>query len=257
MNGALRPLPARMDRDIGRDRPTPLCKAQGEKEGAARPHGLVGTAEAGQVPGGDDVGPGQIQHAGGGEVLNFFPTPYPGELWYSVLCRYHMRTDHTKSATTIRELFDGRLHAAMGIFCPAKAINDILGQLPPGLLDIRGIILNHTLFPYFYRINPVEKKDQALKELCEGTAITPTWLWKTDSSASGLSELPPVPAGGCRPVWGNLLAYRPSDSFYVCLPEAWMPPGADTVQPGAGQRKVLCAEHVLQGCGAKHSYRKI
>lgn len=122
-------------------------------------------------------------------MLNFFPTPYPGELWYSVLCRYHMRTGHMKSATTIQELFDGRLHAAMGTFYPTKAINDILGQLPPGLLDIRDIILNHTLFPYFYRINQVEKKEQALKELCEGTAITPTWLWKTDSSANGTSEL--------------------------------------------------------------------
>ncbi len=122
-------------------------------------------------------------------MLNFFPTPYPGELWYSVLCRYHMRTGHPKSATTIQELFAGRLHAAMGTFYPNKSINDILAQLPPGLLDIRDIILNHTLFPYFYRISPVEKKEQALKELCAGTAVTPTWLWKMDSGTDGTSEL--------------------------------------------------------------------
>lgn len=122
-------------------------------------------------------------------MLNFFPAPYPGELWYSVLCRYHMRTGHSKSATTIQELFDGRIHAAMGAFFPNKAIYDILGQLPPELLDMRDIVLNHTMFPYFYRLSPVEKKEQALKELCEGTAVTPTWLWKMDSSTDGMSEL--------------------------------------------------------------------
>ncbi|MCQ5145143.1 TniQ family protein [Enterocloster bolteae] len=122
-------------------------------------------------------------------MLNFFPTPYPGELWYSVLCRYHLRTGNPKSATTIQELFDGRGHAAMGAFFPNKTIYDILGQLPPGLLDIKDIIVNHTLFPYFYRIIPVEKKEQALKELCAGTAVTPTWLWKMDNSVGGMSEL--------------------------------------------------------------------
>ena len=51
-------------------------------------------------------------------MLSFFPTPYPDELWYSVLCRYHLRTGNKKQATTIGELFGGRSHAAMGAFSP-------------------------------------------------------------------------------------------------------------------------------------------
>lgn len=25
-------------------------------------------------------------------MIPFFPTPYPDELWYSVICRYHIRS---------------------------------------------------------------------------------------------------------------------------------------------------------------------
>lgn len=39
-------------------------------------------------------------------MLHYFPTPYPDELWYSVLCRYHVRSGNRESATTFRELFE-------------------------------------------------------------------------------------------------------------------------------------------------------
>lgn len=38
-------------------------------------------------------------------MLTYFPTPYPGEWWYSVLCRYHVRSGRTKHQTTVMELF--------------------------------------------------------------------------------------------------------------------------------------------------------
>ena len=38
-------------------------------------------------------------------MLQYFPTPYPDELWYSVLGRYHVRSGNPNSATTLRELF--------------------------------------------------------------------------------------------------------------------------------------------------------
>ena len=37
--------------------------------------------------------------------LPFFPTPYPDESFYSILCRYHVRSGAPTSASTINRLF--------------------------------------------------------------------------------------------------------------------------------------------------------
>lgn len=37
--------------------------------------------------------------------LPFFPTPYPDECFYSILCRYHVRSGAPTSASTLRRLF--------------------------------------------------------------------------------------------------------------------------------------------------------
>ena len=63
-------------------------------------------------------------------MLQYFPTPYPDELWYSVLCRYHVRSGNAGSATTFRELFGDRDHAALSTFLPNGVIAKIAGQLP-------------------------------------------------------------------------------------------------------------------------------
>ena len=31
-------------------------------------------------------------------MIPFFPTPYPDELWYSVICRYHIRSGNPCNA---------------------------------------------------------------------------------------------------------------------------------------------------------------
>lgn len=115
-------------------------------------------------------------------MLQFFPTPYPDELWYSVLCRYHACSGNIKHATTIAELFGGKAHASMGAFFPNNAIYDVVSQLPEGVMDIRDIILRHTLFPYHLRMAPLERKQSMLRDLCEGTSTTPTHIWKSENS---------------------------------------------------------------------------
>lgn len=95
-------------------------------------------------------------------MLHYFPTPYPDELWYSVLCRYHLRTGNATSAATFRELFEGRDHAPLGSFLPNDSIYSIAKQLPEGTLDIEDIALNHTLFKYIFRFQPLEQKNHIL-----------------------------------------------------------------------------------------------
>ena len=50
-------------------------------------------------------------------MLTCFPTPYPDEWWYSVLCRYHTRSGNTKQQTTIRELFHRSEERRVGKEC--------------------------------------------------------------------------------------------------------------------------------------------
>lgn len=107
-------------------------------------------------------------------MLSYFPSPYPGEWWYSVLCRYHVRSGNSKQQTTIRELFPGRVTAAIGSVYPNSTIRQVLTQLPPGLLDVRQVIWEHTLFPFFTRCYTLEKKQAVLERLLLGETMVIT-----------------------------------------------------------------------------------
>lgn len=86
-------------------------------------------------------------------MLTYFPTPYPDELWYSVLCRYHIRSGMFRMAWA-------------NPFFPNNSINDTIKMLPVGILSMEDIILNHTLFLYYHRMYLQEQKIRILKDLC-------------------------------------------------------------------------------------------
>ena len=100
-------------------------------------------------------------------MLTHFPTPYPGEWWYSVLCRYHVRSGHSKYATTIRELYGGR-PMVHGRLIPGSDCAAILSNLPPGVLSIDDVLANHTLLPYYTRFFATGKKLQVWEALRTG-----------------------------------------------------------------------------------------
>ena len=83
-------------------------------------------------------------------MLQYFPTPYPDELWYSILGRYHVRSGNPNSATTFRELFGEESVGGMGNFLPNCGIRRVAEKLPEGVLDERDIALHHTLFEVLY-----------------------------------------------------------------------------------------------------------
>lgn len=100
-------------------------------------------------------------------MLAYFPTPYPGEWWYSVLCRYHVRSGHSKYATTISELYGGR-PMVHGRLIPGGDCAAILSKLPPGGLSIDDVLANHTLLPYYTRFFAADKKQQVWEALRAG-----------------------------------------------------------------------------------------
>lgn len=110
-------------------------------------------------------------------MLTHFPTPYPGEWWYSILCRYHVRSGHAKQQTTVRELF-GKERVPLGSVFPNGTIRQLCSQLPSELFPVREMILRHTLFPFYMRCQPFEAKEEMLGRLCRGEMSTITGIRK-------------------------------------------------------------------------------
>ena len=100
-------------------------------------------------------------------MLAYFPSPYPDEWWYSVLCRYHVCSGHSKHATTISELYGGRLMLRSRLI-PGGDCAAILSELPPGVLSIDDVLANHTLLPYYTRFFTIDKKRQVWEALRAG-----------------------------------------------------------------------------------------
>lgn len=82
-------------------------------------------------------------------MIPFFPTPYPDELWYSVICRYHIRSGNPSVKYSIRELY-GANHINVPVeLC--GALSPLLDALPTKDLTAKDIIMQHTLYPYYTR----------------------------------------------------------------------------------------------------------
>lgn len=97
----------------------------------------------------------------------FLPSPYPDELWYSVLCRYHERSGNTAEIHSIMDLFGCRTHLPT-IETPSY-LNDILSGTG---LDLDKIIFKNSTFSYFTRFLKVERK-QYIFDRCCAVSFTP------------------------------------------------------------------------------------
>lgn len=107
-------------------------------------------------------------------MLSFFPTPHLDEWWYSVLCRYHVRSGNIKHQTTTVELFGKSGVAGIGSLFPNGNILKIVQQLPFGDEVLRDFILNNTLFQYYTRFQPMSIKEQMLRKTIRGELIVVT-----------------------------------------------------------------------------------
>lgn len=91
------------------------------------------------------------------DVIPFFPAPYPDELWYSVLCRYHVRSGNPKYAATIKELF-GTSATLMHTWLAPQGFGGIFSRMPAFSMTPEDIIFHHTLAPYMVRFSSVKKR---------------------------------------------------------------------------------------------------
>ena len=66
-------------------------------------------------------------------MIGFFPAPYPDELWYSVICRYHIHSGNSCAKHTLRQLYGDNFSAPSLMLC--GSVNTLLTQLPQGFLS--------------------------------------------------------------------------------------------------------------------------
>lgn len=82
-------------------------------------------------------------------MVGFFPTPYPDECLYSILCRYYARGGYGNYESCIRELYGGIQTLTLSVFLPMK-IEYIDGWVSPSSgVTRRDIAVNHTLYGYW------------------------------------------------------------------------------------------------------------
>lgn len=46
-------------------------------------------------------------------MISFFPSPYPDELWYSVICRYYVHSGNSCAKHTMRQLYATKIETAL------------------------------------------------------------------------------------------------------------------------------------------------
>lgn len=98
-------------------------------------------------------------------MIAYFPEIYPDELMYSLLARYYVKSGYPCYWYVAEDLFQSKTVRPdiefVNQYTPA-ALQMITGDL---LID--DVILNHTMFPYYGRFLPKERRDKAFKALVQ------------------------------------------------------------------------------------------
>lgn len=102
---------------------------------------------------------------------NWFPTPYPDELWYSVICRYYMYSGHTAKLNALNEILpQGKIPVSAHY---ALRLEELCASMPGKWLTAQDIIQKHTLYPYYSRFLSEERKRKAIEGMLRGTNAAP------------------------------------------------------------------------------------
>lgn len=98
-------------------------------------------------------------------MIAFFPAPYPDELVYSWFARYAVRTGYTNYRAVAEDLFvsnTAKPNLEFIIELNAEAHKAVTAYKPFG-----EIIMQHTMFPYYARFLPKERRCRAFHLLLE------------------------------------------------------------------------------------------
>lgn len=114
-------------------------------------------------------------------MIAFLPSLYPNELFYSLIARYHVRTGRRDAGYDIDSFYSDRYNVPPDFEFLGKLQDDIL----PFLLNhlsfadpaeaaayaksenrLWYLVTHHTLFPYYSRFMPLDRRREAYDALC-------------------------------------------------------------------------------------------
>jgi hypothetical protein len=97
-------------------------------------------------------------------MLTFFPTPYPDELLYSILARYHIRSGNFGPKATLRDLF-GSTRVVATYDLPSH-LDALVPRLPPySRHTAESLISEHTLYPFYAPFLPPARAQLVLNSM--------------------------------------------------------------------------------------------
>ncbi|MDZ8257985.1 TnsD family transposase [Nostoc sp. ChiQUE01b] len=97
-------------------------------------------------------------------MLGFFPAPYPDEILYSILARYHIRSGNTSPKITLRELFNSQGVIAT-VDLPSN-LNSLIENLQfISNYQVEDLIYKYTLYPFYSVFLPPKRATQVMESM--------------------------------------------------------------------------------------------
>lgn len=110
--------------------------------------------------------------------LPLFPTPYPGESFYSVLCRYHIRSGNVNNWYTIRQLFGYNTSLASTLLSPYH-LEEVRNWIPEATgITVENMLCQNTAFLLY----AITSFDYDIKDILDivvnrtKTSTYPRWI---------------------------------------------------------------------------------
>ncbi|MBQ0139028.1 MAG: TniQ family protein [Kurthia sp.] len=97
-------------------------------------------------------------------MLPFFPNPYPNELLYSAIARYHFYSGNIDCKDTLEELFGSRS------VIPSVEIGSYFSVLAEQLgsqYSIESLLAHHTIYPYYASFLSEARQQEILQDVLE------------------------------------------------------------------------------------------
>ena len=100
-------------------------------------------------------------------MLSFFPKPYPDEILYSILARYHIRSGNMGPKITVQDLFNSKnAIATADLPCNLDALATNLSLI--SRITDEELIQNHTLYRFYAAFLPQKRSQQILEAMRSG-----------------------------------------------------------------------------------------
>lgn len=95
-------------------------------------------------------------------MLPFFTNPYPDELLYSAIARYHFYTGNLDCKDTLEELFDSR--SVIPSVEIGSHFTNLVEKLGPQY-SVEGLLGNHTIYPYYASFLSKQRQLEILEDV--------------------------------------------------------------------------------------------